>query len=46
MHLAQLLAQVDGMVAIAAAIIIGLGALGTAIGFGILGGRFIEGSAR
>ena len=46
MHLAELLAHVDGMVAIAAAIIIGMGALGTAIGFGILGGRFIEGSAR
>lgn len=46
MHLAALLAQVNGMVAIAAAIIIGLGALGTAIGFGILGGRFLEGAAR
>ena len=46
MHLASLLAQLNGMVAIAAAIIIGLGALGTAIGFGILGGRFLEGAAR
>jgi len=27
-------------------IIFGMGALGTAIGFGILGGRFLEGSAR
>jgi F-type H+-transporting ATPase subunit c len=27
-------------------LVIGMGALGTAIGFGILGGRFIEGSAR
>ena len=34
------------MVLIAAAIMIGLGALGTAIGFGILGGRLLEGSAR
>jgi len=35
-----------GNVSIAVAILIGAGALGTAIGFGILGGRFIEGSAR
>ncbi|MEH6346832.1 MAG: F0F1 ATP synthase subunit C [Bermanella sp.] len=34
------------MVLIAAAIMIGLGALGTAIGFGLLGGRLLEGSAR
>ncbi|GAB4165162.1 MAG: hypothetical protein OHK0026_14220 [Rhodocyclaceae bacterium] len=35
-----------GSVSIAVAILIGAGALGTAIGFGILGGRFLEGSAR
>ncbi|KAB2841523.1 MAG: F0F1 ATP synthase subunit C [Betaproteobacteria bacterium] len=35
-----------GNTAIAVAILIGAGALGTAIGFGILGGRFLEGSAR
>jgi F-type H+-transporting ATPase subunit c len=35
-----------GNTAIAVAILIGSGALGTAIGFGILGGRFLEGSAR
>ena len=35
-----------GNVSIAVAILIGSGALGTAIGFGILGGRFLEGSAR
>lgn len=40
------LASVLGMTAIAVALLIGLGALGTAIGFGILGGRFLEGSAR
>ncbi|GAA6136063.1 hypothetical protein NBRC116188_28530 [Oceaniserpentilla sp. 4NH20-0058] len=34
------------MIYIAAALMIGLGALGTAIGFGILGGRLLEGSAR
>ena len=35
-----------GNTQIAAALLIGMGALGTAIGFGILGGRFLEGSAR
>jgi F-type H+-transporting ATPase subunit c len=35
-----------GNLQIAVAILIGAGALGTAIGFGILGGRFLEGSAR
>ena len=37
---------VVGMTAIAVALLIGLGALGTAIGFGILGGKFLEGAAR
>ena len=31
---------------IAAGLLIGLGALGTAIGFALLGGKFLEGSAR
>lgn len=44
--LLQLIAQVQGMTAIAAALLIGLGALGTAIGFGLLGGKFLEGAAR
>jgi F-type H+-transporting ATPase subunit c len=35
-----------GNTQLAAALLIGMGALGTAIGFGILGGRFLEGSAR
>jgi len=34
------------MLAIAVAILIGMGALGTAIGFGLLGGKFLEGAAR
>jgi F-type H+-transporting ATPase subunit c len=34
------------MTLIAVSILIGMGALGTAIGFGLLGGRFLEGSAR
>ncbi|HCX32501.1 MAG TPA: F0F1 ATP synthase subunit C [Rhodocyclaceae bacterium] len=40
------MSQLLGNVSIAVAILIGAGALGTAIGFGILGGRFLEGSAR
>ncbi len=39
-------AHVQAMTVLAVGIIFGLGALGTAIGFGILGGRFLEGSAR
>ena len=35
-----------GNLQIAVAILIGAGALGTAIGFGIVGGRFLEGAAR
>ena len=35
-----------GLVYIAAALMIGFGALGTAIGFGLLGGRLLEGTAR
>jgi F-type H+-transporting ATPase subunit c len=38
--------MVIGLTAIAVALLIGLGALGTAIGFGILGGKFLEASAR
>ncbi|MEN3030083.1 F0F1 ATP synthase subunit C [Chromobacterium amazonense] len=41
-----LVSQIQSMTAIAAALIIGLGALGTAIGFAILGGKFLESSAR
>lgn len=42
----NLTADVMGMSVIAAALLIGLGALGTAIGFALLGGKFLEGSAR
>lgn len=45
-NFAALIAQVQGMTVIAVALLIGLGALGTAIGFGLLGGKFLEGSAR
>jgi F-type H+-transporting ATPase subunit c len=37
---------IQGMTAIAVGLMVGLGALGTAVGFGLLGGRFLEGAAR
>ena len=40
------IATVQGMTAVAVAILIGMGAAGTAIGFGLLGGKFLEGAAR
>lgn len=46
MEITQLIAQVQGLTVIAVAILIGLGAIGTAIGFGLLGGKFLESSAR
>ena len=42
----NLIADVMSMTVIAAGLLIGLGALGTAIGFALLGGKFLEGSAR
>lgn len=39
-------AFVEAMTALACGLIFGMGAFGTAIGFGILGGRFLEGMAR
>ena len=46
MELANLIADVQGMTAIAVGLVLGMGALGTAIGFGLLGGKFLEGAAR
>lgn len=46
MEAAQLVSQIYSMTLIAVALLIGLGALGTAIGFGLLGGKFLEGLAR
>ncbi|PJD92381.1 MAG: F0F1 ATP synthase subunit C [Legionella sp.] len=40
------IAQIQSMTVIAVSLLIGLGALGTAIGFGLLGGKFLEGAAR
>lgn len=45
-EVAQLVANVQGLTAIAAAIFIGLAAVGAGIGLGILGGKFLEGAAR
>jgi len=42
----QIIANIESATAIAAALLIGLSALGTAIGFGILGGKFLEGVSR
>ena len=46
MEIASLIAEVQGLTAIAVGIILGMGAVGTAIGFGLLGGKFLEGAAR
>ncbi len=46
MQAANLIAQIQSMTVIAVALLIGLGALGTAVGFGLLGGKFLEGAAR
>jgi F-type H+-transporting ATPase subunit c len=46
MDTVSLIAHVQGMTVLAVCIVLGLAALGTAIGFGILGGKFLEGCAR
>lgn len=46
MDTATLVSQLQGFTAVAVALLIGFGALGTAIGFGLLGGKFLEGAAR
>ena len=46
METAQIVAQLQGTTVIAVAMLIGLGAFGTALGFGLLGGKFLEGAAR
>ena len=42
----KLIAQLQNTTIIAVALIISVGALGTAIGFALLGGKFLEGAAR
>lgn len=46
METAQIVSSLNGFTAVAVAILIGFGAMGTAIGFGLLGGKFLEGAAR
>lgn len=43
---ASFFANIQALTAVAVALLIGMGALGTAIGFGLLGGKFLEGAAR
>ena len=38
--------QILGLVALASGLIIGLGAIGACIGIGLMGGKYIEASAR
>jgi F-type H+-transporting ATPase subunit c len=46
MEAASLIANVQGMTVIAVALILSLGAFGTAIAFALLGGKFLESAAR
>jgi len=46
MQVAQIVASVQSSTVMAVAFLIGIGAFGTALGFGILGGKFLEGAAR
>ncbi|MDN5923985.1 MAG: F0F1 ATP synthase subunit C [Xanthomonadales bacterium] len=40
------MASVEGLTAIAAGLMLGLGGIGAAIGMGLMGGKFLESSAR
>jgi F-type H+-transporting ATPase subunit c len=42
----NLIADVMGLTLITVGLLIGLGALGTGIGFALLGGKFLEGASR
>lgn len=42
----SMIGQIQGSTAIAVGLLIGLASLGTAVGFGVLGGKFLEGVAR
>ena len=42
----EFLANIQGLTAIGIGIIIGLGALGACLGIGLMGGKYIEASAR
>src|SRR5438045_3174893 len=45
-QVAQMVASLQNTTMLAVAILIGVGAIGTAIGFALLGGKFLEGAAR
>lgn len=42
----EAIAEIQAMTALTVGLIFGFGAPGTAIGFGLLGGKFLEGAAR
>ena len=46
METAQIIASLQSTSIIAVAMLIGLGAIGTALGFALLGGKFLESAAR
>lgn len=46
MEIASIIGVVQGYTAVAVGLLLGLSSLGTAIGFGVLGGKFLEGVAR
>lgn len=46
MEMVSVIGQVQSFTAIAVGLLLGLSSLGTAIGFGVLGGKFLEGVAR
>ena len=46
MEMVSVVGQVQSFTAIAVGLLLGLSSLGTAIGFGVLGGKFLEGVAR
>ncbi len=46
MNIIEQIAHIQAYSAVAAGLMLGLAALGTGVGFGLLGGRFLEGVAR
>lgn len=46
MDLIGMIAEVESMTALATALMLGLAAIGAAIGMSIMGGKFLEGAAR
>lgn len=46
MEITSIVGQIQSLSVLAAGLLISLAAMGTAIGFGLLGGKFLEGVAR